>query len=218
MGGETRSELSLRIANSEHETQAWRISELTPDFRLEDVWALPAQGAAADFATLLEVMASLDLADSASRPTRVLIAVRNRLGRWLGWDDTPHPLVIPADTETTLSARLPENLRNTAADSGLRSRLFTPLYRTDVEWAAELSNQTVHAVMHLSWVEQGDGFYRGYMAIYVKPRGTLGHAYMAAIAPFRQLIVYPALMRQVERAWNRRATGRWPAGASAAPP
>ena len=81
---------------------------------------------------------------------------------------------------------------------------FGPLYRTDTEFAAELSNQTVHGVMHLAWVEQGDGRYQGQMAVYVKPRGRLGQGYMELIKPFRHWIVYPALMRQIERRWNRR--------------
>jgi len=42
----------------------------------------------------------------------------------------------------------------------------------------------------------------------VKPRGLLGRAYMAAIEPFRYLVVYPALIREFERAWiNRRGSG-----------
>jgi hypothetical protein len=58
--------------------------------------------------------------------------------------------------------------------------------------------------MHLAWIDQGEGLYRGQMGIYVKPRGTFGAAYMALIGPFRHLIVYPALMRQIERAWEAR--------------
>jgi hypothetical protein len=46
------------------------------------------------------------------------------------------------------------------------------------------------------------------MAVYVKPRGRFGEAYMAFIKPFRYLIVYPALERQIERAWNRRQPAR----------
>ena len=53
------------------------------------------------------------------------------------------------------------------------------------EWAAELSNGTVHAVLHLAWVEQGDGRHRGQMGVYIKPRGKLGATYMALIRPFR---------------------------------
>ncbi len=198
----------MRLSNSEHESHAWRIGEVAPDFRLEDVWALPAQGGVEDFATLLEVMASLDPADADSRATRALFSIRWRVGGWLGWDDAPRPLAIPDDTKTTLSARLSEDLRNTASGLDLRSTSFTPLYRTDVEWAAELSNRTVHAVMHLAWVEKGEGLYQGQMGVYVKPRGRLGAAYMAVIAPFRHRIVYPALMREIERAWNARMADR----------
>lgn len=198
----------MRLPNSEHESRAWRIREVAPDFRLEDVWALPAQGGGEDFTTLLEVMASLDPADAESRATRALFGIRYRVGGWLGWDDTPRSPAIPEDAGTTLSARLPEDLRNTATGLDLRSSDFTPLYRTDVEWAAELSNRTVHAVMHLAWVDKGEAHYQGQMGVYVKPRGRFGAAYMAAIAPFRHRIVYPALMREIERAWNARTPHR----------
>lgn len=64
----------------------------------------------------------------------------------------------------------------------------------------------MHAVLHLSWVEDGDGRYRGQMAVLVKPNGLFGRLYMAAIKPFRYLFIYPALMRNYERYW-RQATG-----------
>jgi hypothetical protein len=208
----------MRLSNSEHEAHAWRICEVAPDFRLEDVWALPAQGGAEDFATLLEVMASLDPANGESRATRALFSIRYRLGGWFGWDDAPRQLPIPNATETTLSARLPEDLRNTATGGpDLSSYGFVPLYRTDVEWAAELSNRTVHALMHLAWVEQDEGLYQGQMGVYVKPRGRFGVAYMALIAPFRHRVVYPALMRQIERAWNAQMAQQRGTGTSTAP-
>ena len=40
------------------------------------------------------------------------------------------------------------------------------------------------------------------MAVYVKPRGR--EQYMTFIAPFRHWVVYPALLRQIERAWQAR--------------
>jgi Protein of unknown function (DUF2867) len=191
----------VRLPNSEHESRCWRIEEIAPDFRLEDVWALPAQGGAEDFARLLELMGSLNLASGRSRATRVLFGVRHRLGGLLGWDDGGR-LPIPGDTGSTLSARLPEDLRRTRTDRIASPPGFTVLYRTDVEWAAELSNRTVHAVMHLAWVDHGSDHYQGRLAVYVKPRGRLGEGYMALIAPFRHHIVYPAMMRQIERAWD----------------
>ncbi|MBV8162292.1 MAG: DUF2867 domain-containing protein, partial [Acidimicrobiia bacterium] len=42
----------MRIPARDHTAQPWRIHELTPDFRLEDVWALPATGRADEFPQL----------------------------------------------------------------------------------------------------------------------------------------------------------------------
>jgi hypothetical protein len=42
------------------------------------------------------------------------------------------------------------------------------------------------------------------MAVYVKPNGLLGTVYMAAIRPFRHLIVYPPMLRQLGRDWRAR--------------
>jgi hypothetical protein len=55
--------------------------------------------------------------------------------------------------------------------------------------------------MHLGWVPDQTGGYRAQMAVLVKPNGLLGAAYMAAIRPFRHVIVYPAIMREGERTW-----------------
>jgi hypothetical protein len=193
----------MRLPNSAHESRRWRIAEIAPDFRLEDVWALPARGGRDDFGRLLEVMASLDPAGHGSTATRLLFSLRYRVGGWFGRDDPRRELTIPDDPETTLSARLPADLRGTAGDLGRSSYGFRPLYRTEDEWAAEISNRTVHAVMHLGWADRGEGRYQGQMGVYVKPRGRLGAAYMTLIRPFRHRVVYPALMRQIARAWKR---------------
>jgi hypothetical protein len=161
----------MRLPNAAHESRPWRIREIAPDFILEDVWALPVNGGAQDFQTLLEVMTSGNLADSESLPARVLWRVRDRLGSWFGLgrisapidsgrDDAKGKLPIPGTDETSLTDRLPDDLRNTAADVHFDSVPFAPLYRTDVEFAAEMSNRTVHSVMHLAWVDQGQGRYQ----------------------------------------------------------
>jgi hypothetical protein len=58
--------------------------------------------------------------------------------------------------------------------------------------------------MHIGWVPDQTGRYRGQMAVLVKPNGLFGTAYMAAIRPFRHLIVYPAILRDGEREWQAR--------------
>lgn len=196
----------MRLPNTEHEARPWVINQVVPDFKLLDVWGLPAQGGPNEFATLVELVSAMDPAGrQAPRPTRALFALRFRLGDLFGWDDATSKLPIPGSAETSLRGRVPEHLRDTTTPPiTLSSTTFIPIYQTDDEWAAEISNSTVHAVMHLGWVKEREGVHRGQMGVYVKPRGKLGVAYMALIGPFRHLIVYPALMRQIERAWNAR--------------
>lgn len=192
----------MRIPSAVHQARPWRIGEIAPDFRLEDAWDLPVYGGAGDFPALLEVMSSRDLTREAGPVTRLLFGIRWMLGRWFGWDDaTRRP--IPGGDETSLAERLPADLRGTAAGIRVDSS-FAPLYRTSTEYAAEISNQTVHAVLHLAWVDRGQGRHQGRLAVYVKPRGRLGRPYLAFISPFRHWIVYPALLRQIGRAWQAR--------------
>ena len=51
------------------------------------------------------------------------------------------------------------------------------------------------------------------MAVIVKPNGLLGTAYMAAIAPFRHLIVYPMMIREIGRKWRAHVGDPTPAHA-----
>jgi hypothetical protein len=62
-------------------------------------------------------------------------------------------------------------------------------------------------------VPDGSGGYRGQMAVLVKPNGPLGHAYMAAIKPFRHLVVYPPMIREIGRTWRARTGAPAPAQA-----
>jgi len=101
----------------------------------------------------------------------------------------------------TLRDRLPVDLRDAPSGPEFDALPFTSLYLLDDEWAAEVANRTVHGVMHVGWVPDDAGGYRGQMAVLVKPNGLFGTAYMAAIRPFRHLIVYPPAMRQIEREW-----------------
>ena len=61
--------------------------ELTRDFRVEDVWALPTPGGPDDFPRLVQMMASLDASHGASRAVRTLFAIRAsvRLGARLSF-------------------------------------------------------------------------------------------------------------------------------------
>ncbi len=204
--------METRLETSRHSSLPWRISELAPDFDLIDAWALPAEGELEEFSDLCELFNRLDPAgaDSAqpsSRLSNALFRLRSWMGERLGWDAEINTLPIPGCDETSLRDRLPDDLV-AASDVQVGSSPFRPVYRTRDEFAVELSNRTVHAILHLGWVPQPDGRYRGQMGVYVKPRGRLGPAYMALIAPFRHYIVYPALLRRIDHAWKRRRSVR----------
>jgi uncharacterized protein DUF2867 len=179
-------EQTMRLPDSAHTSRPWRIHELTRDLRLEDVWALPTPGGRDDFPRLVELMQGFDPARNSSAVVRALFAIRWKLGDLLGLDG-------------------PRSER-----SG-----FTEILRTDDEWAQEIVNKTVRGVLHVGWVEDGAGGYRGQMAVLVKPKGILGELYMKAITPFRHLIVYPTMLRDLGRAWSERDASEAPGAVAA---
>ena len=200
----------MRLPNTAHTARPWRIHQLTRDFRIEDVWALPTPGGPDDFPRLVELLASGDdpASASASRAVRALWTIRWQAGRLLGWDGPEAGL---GSRVPTLRDRLPPDLRAAPRGPDFRGLPFTPLYLLHDEWAAEIANRTMHGVMHVGWIPAETGGYRGQLAVLVKPNGLLGAVYMAVIRPFRHLIVYPLMTRETERAW--RTPGAKPARA-----
>ena len=196
----------MRLPDGAHTSRPWRIHEIAHDFELEDVWALPTPGGPDDFPRLVEVAASFDTARSSSPMVRALFAIRWKLGELFGWDDPGSGL---GSRVPTLRDRLPSDLRESSSGPASPALPATPLYLTENEWAGEIANRTVHGLIHLGWVPDGDGGYRGQMAILVKPNGLFGKAYLAAIKPFRHALVYPALLREFGQAW--RSPPRMPA-------
>ena len=169
------------------------------------MWALPTPGGPDDFPRLVEGFASSDPLRSPSPTVRTLFGIRAKLGELLGLDDDATGV---GSRVPTLRERLPADLREADPGPEVDAIPFTSLYLLDDEWAAEGANRTMHGVLHLGWVPDGAGGYRGQMAVLVKPNGWVGRAYMAAIKPFRLLLVYPGLMRTIERGWRRGETVR----------
>jgi hypothetical protein len=194
-------EAATRLPNTAHTSQPWRIHELTRDFRVEDVWGLQAPGAPDDFARFVQLIAAGDPAHSSSPIVRALFALRWAIGALLGWDDAG---ARPGSGATTLRERLPADLRGRPGPA-FATQPFSSLYLLENEFAAEIANRTMHGVLHIGLVADEKGGHRGQMAVLVKPNGLLGIAYMAAIRPFRHLLVYPPLLAQFERRWRAAA-------------
>lgn len=190
----------MRLPDTDHTSRPWRIHEIAPDFKLEDVWEFPGRGGPGDFPRLVQLITSFDPSQSSSRVSRALWTTRWKVGSLLGWDDPGGGL---GSRVATLHDRLPADLVRRGRGPDFAALPFTPLYLTGDEFAAEIANETMHGVMHIGAVEEQDGSFRAQMAVLVKTNGRFGDAYMAAIRPFRHLIVYPAVMRQGQELWER---------------
>ncbi|WP_415952234.1 DUF2867 domain-containing protein [Streptomyces sp. KLOTTS4A1] len=197
----------MRLPRTAHTDRPWRIHDIADDFTVEDVWALPTPGGPDDFVWLVRQMAEgmSDGVKGEGPVSRALFAIRWKLGALLGLD---RPGTGVGARLPSLSERLPTDLREGPRGPDLGSSPFTSLYQRHDEWAAEMGNRTVHAVMHIGWVPDGSGGHRGQMAVLVRPNGLFGALYMATIKPFRYLGVYPALMRSIGREWQANAAER----------
>ncbi|MEC4020441.1 DUF2867 domain-containing protein [Streptomyces sp. H27-D2] len=202
-----------RLSDTVHADHPWRIHELAGDFRLEDVWTARTPGAKPnDFPTMLAAMQAS--AGPAREPllSRFLFAVRWKLGALMRWDK---PEAGIGARVPLLRDRLPRDLAEAPRNSDAGLAPLTSVYELDNECALERASRTVHMVMHLGWAPTKSGGHEFRVAVLVKPNGPTGRLYMAAITPFRRLIVFPALTRQWEHAWRDR--GRpGPEGGSAA--
>jgi hypothetical protein len=192
----------MKLPTTAHTTRPWRVHQIAPDFEVEDVWLLRTPGGPDDFRHLVAQFDGGDFPEGAPLVVRFLWEARWTIGRWFGWDRDGSGLGARV---ASLRERLPADLRDGPRGPALDGVPFRPLYLLDDEWAAEIANRTVHAVLHLAWVPDGAGGYRGQMAVLVKPNGRLGRCYMAAIKPFRYWFVYPALVGQIEREWRSTA-------------
>ncbi len=99
---------SMKLAKIEHTSRPWRVHEITPEFKLEDVWALPTPGGPDDFHRLIEEAVTIDPAESTSRTVRTLFELRWKIGGLFGWDDDDAGLGARVPT---LRDRLPADLR-----------------------------------------------------------------------------------------------------------
>ncbi|MEU8118283.1 DUF2867 domain-containing protein [Spirillospora sp. NPDC049024] len=194
--------MSPRLPHTEHTSRPWRIHELTPGFRVEDVWRYRTPGAGPDdFPVMLDALEALAGPANSGLAVRALFAARWKLGALLGWDKPKQSL---GTRVRSLREALPPDLPAAGDGHAVPGTPFKRLYILDDEYAMELANKTVHTVCHLGWVQADNGDYELRMAALVKPNGTFGRLYMACIKPFRYLIVYPQMTRQWERAWRDR--------------
>lgn len=188
-----------QISNREFERVPLRAHQFLAGVPLHDAWAvdLPSPRGGITLDELLR--ASNERLFTPSPVVRWLVQLRLLIGRLLGWD-RPRPSATEAPT---FADRLTDADRaRSLAPAGTREGPFRVVYRFENEKLVEMANRTVHAAALSALVETAKG-YRLYFAVYVRSVGWLTPFYMAAIDPFRRLIVYPSLLRSMRANWER---------------
>jgi hypothetical protein len=180
-----------------YERGGWRALDLTRDFRLEDEFDLRARPPK-DVSEFMVCFWDCFRALSDG----VLAETRLRVGRALGWDDHDFTLPIAGCDETSVDRRLTdddrkENLAAAEAPSPVPSPIVKTVYVFRDEALYEFSNDTIHGLLHVC-VHDG----KATLAVYVKHRGVASRLYMASIWPARHALIYPSMIRKVERAWR----------------
>lgn len=188
----------MRVPNSEFTDRAWRIHDIARDFEVEDVWSLPTPGGPHELGRFARGFTAPSTNEIADKATEILFAVRWRIGKLLGWDSASEGV---SKRVLSLRDRLPEDLANGDRGPDFMDVPFRSVYMTDDEWVSELANKTVHALMHVGWISDGEGGFHAQMTALVKPNSTFGSVYMKAIKPIRYTIVYPQLIRSIGRNW-----------------
>ena len=192
----------MRIDPGEFRARALRVHALLHDVPLEDAWTIPLSGGGAG-RTIQDLRAVMVAGlEAAPAVVRGLFRLRWRIGALLGWDHQR-----PAWNAESYAKRLsPADRARSLVAPGTPDGNFRILYRFEDEQLSELRNATVHAFASLS-IRQTPGGYLAYLGVFVQPVHRFTGLYMRAIAPFRRLVVYPAIIRKMQSAWPERYGG-----------
>ena len=187
---------------SEFRARPLRVHALLHDVPLEDAWAIPLSGGGAGRTIRDLWVVMVEGFDAAPALVRGLFRLRTRIGALFGWDQPR----AAWDAESFTNRLSPADRAQSLVAPGTRDGGFSLLYRFEDEQLSELRNSTVHAFVSLS-IRQAPGGYLAYLGVFVRPVHRFTWVYMTAIAPFRRLVIYPALIRKMQRAWAQRYGG-----------
>ena len=189
----------MRIDPGEFRARPLRVHALLHDVPLEDAWAVPLSGGGAG-RTIQDVWTVFIAGvEAAPRVVKGLFRLRGLVGALLGWDQPRSAW----NAESYVHRLSPADRAQSLVAPGTPDGNFRLLYRFEGEQLSELRNSTVHAFASLSICETPGG-YLAYLGVFVQPVHRFTRLYMGAIAPFRRLVVYPAVIRKMQSAWADR--------------
>jgi len=187
-----------QISTEEFERLPLRVHEFLAGVPLHDVWAIDLPRTRTGI-TLDEFLRTASTRLFTLSPVvRALLNLRLFVGRLLGWDREPSTTAWETFTTRLTTADRSKSL----APAGTPEGLFRVVYRFENEQLLELINRTAHAAALSALIETAHD-YRFYFGVYVRSVGRFTPVYMTLIDPFRKLVVYPSLLRNVRATWNQ---------------
>ena len=192
----------MRVVADEYRRKPLRVHQFL-DVPLHDVTTMRLRGGGEgrtvqDFLALL----SIETLQRLNPVVGGLFRLRWALGRLLGWDDDE-----PQAPGSSYLHRLTDADRaDSLVKPGSRNSAMGPFHAVYVvpgEALYELTNATGHYFLLTAMEPSADG-YTLYWAVYVRGVSWLTPLYMALIDPLRRFLVYPAMVKHLERAWEER--------------
>ncbi len=205
--------LFFKTPNHHHRANEWLVQKLAHDFTLIDAWTPPirfdeSKGDSLYLFRKKALQPVLDTILSDASLTGKLFRLRGFLGKISGDNHVVNTLPIPGCSETSLFQRMGQiekkpHQSKLAFDmqSHINMR-FRDVYAYPNEALSELSNSTVHALMHYAWIKDSNK-YQVQIGTYVKHRGVRGRVYMKLINPFRHHVVYPYIYKLAYQNWDQ---------------
>jgi hypothetical protein len=191
----------VRVTPEEYEQIDLRAHALLADVPLHDLWRVELPGGGPGRTIVdLRALLSLENISAANRAVRFLFGLRAWLGRLFGWDREPPQ----APRESFLQRLSAADRECSLVAPGTPAGPFRVLFVSPREAISEIQNPTVHAFSVFALMERSSG-YLLYWGIYVRPVGRITSWYLRIIDPFRRVIIYPAVLRQIRAAWVRQA-------------
>jgi Protein of unknown function (DUF2867) len=187
-----------QISTQEFERLLLRVHDFLAGVPLHDAWAvdLPCERSGITLDQFSRTASTCLCTPPAL--VRALLNIRLFVGGLLGWDREPAATAWESFATRMTTADRSRSL----APAGTREGLFRVVYRFENEQLLELINRTAHAAALSALVETANG-YRFYFGVYVRSVNRFTPIYMALIGPFRKLVVYPSLLRNVRAKWSK---------------
>ena len=187
-----------QISREEFERLPLRVHAFLAGVPLHDAWAVDLPRPRGGITLAEFIRHAGNLFQRPEPAVRTLLSIRLFIGGLFDWDRE----TTGSFSESFAQRLTDEDRTRSLVPAGTPDGHFSIVYRFENEQLDEVVNRTVHAGA-LSALFEADATYRFYFAVYVREVGPFTPLYMAAIDPFRRLVVYPALLGELRARWAR---------------